>query len=182
MYLGALLAYPLVEIFLFILVARLVGWSNAFLLTVATSFLGYALIRAQRRWQIFGQNNFTAKSIENYLFCNLGAFALLIPGFLSDIFGLFVVIPWTRRLLLWILHIIRFDVSKRTNGPFSVFKTYSFGNDFRRQNDVPTGNIYDAEFEEIKINEHNQSPQTVVKNPEDDKRDDIIDVEFTVRD
>ena len=167
------LAYPIAEIALFILVGRLAGsWDWVVLPTLATSFLGYALLRAQRRWQVFGQNNFTQNSIENYLFGNLGAFALLLPGFISDLFGLIVIVPWTRRLLLAALKLIRFDVYEKSQGPFSVFRTYSFNSN--RNFSDQGGEFYDdntIDVEARNADSEDQSPP-----------DDAIDVEFTVRD
>ncbi|MBP5622639.1 MAG: FxsA family protein [Thermoguttaceae bacterium] len=169
------LAYPIAEIALFVLVGRLSGsWEWVVLPTAATSFLGYALLRGQRRWQVFGQNNFTQNSIENYLFGNLGAFALLLPGFISDLFGLIVIVPWTRRLLLAAFKLVRFDVYQKAQGPFSVFRTYSFNSNrnFSDQDDdefFDDDNTIDVEARNADSDDQSQS-------------DDAIEVEFTVRD
>lgn len=187
MYLSALLAYPLLEILVSIYVAKLIGWSNVVMATIATTFLGLALIRMQRRWQIFGRNDFSAKSLENYLFGNLGAFALILPGFLSDFFGLLIVVPWTRRLLLGFLRFIRFDVNKAASGPFSVFKTYSFSRGFQQSYDPRSPNGYGANYDEIVdvesygSNDADDSGNSNVSLRDDEGDDDAIDVEFTVR-
>lgn len=188
MNIGALLAYPFLEILLFVVVARAIGWDKAFALTFATSFLGFTLLRCQRRWQIFGQNDFTTKSIENFLFANLGAFALLLPGFISDVFGLLVIFPWTRKLLIAFFHLIHFDVSQHTS-PLSVFKTYNFSNGQRRDYDVDPENSeydprYDSDYDEIIDVESVDEAEAARDRREDgpNDKDDAIDVEFTVRD
>lgn len=188
MYLGALLAYPFLEILTFVAVAGAIGWSEAILLTIATSFLGYALIRCQRRWQIFGSNDFTARSLENYLFSNLGALALLLPGFISDVFGILVIIPWTRRLLISFFHLVHFDVTKHSSGPFSVFKTYNFGQGTRQNYGAESSsNDYEANYDSyhdeiIDVEPTPGKDDDARKKKDENDSDDAIDVEFTVRD
>ena len=190
--LGVFLAYPLIEIFIFILVAKLTSWKTVLLLTLATSFLGYVLLRCQRRWQIFGRNDFSSRSIENYLFANLGSFALLMPGFLSDVFGLLVIVPWTRRLLLAFFRVVNLDVNKAATGPFSVFRTYSFGGrgpqgfDARSANGYPGGRAddYSSEYPDgddvVDVESYDAGESRAQRN-DDGGDDDAIDVEYTVR-
>ena len=174
MWFWALVAYPILEVYLFILVCKGVGWENAVLLTVGTSLLGFFLLRIQRHWQIFGKNDFTARSIENYLFSNLGAFSLLLPGFVSDIFGVIVLIPFTRRALLSLLRLFRVDIYGKSTGPFSVLRTYSFGpqnpDEYNSRYSNDYGDVMDVESSETGFSS------------EDDSDDDAIDVDFTVRD
>lgn len=170
-----LLAYPIAEIALFILIGKLAqSWEWVVLPTIATSLLGYALLRGQRRWQIFGKNDFTPRSIENYLFGNLGAFALLMPGFISDLLGLILVIPWTRRLLLSMLKALHFDIKAKAHGPFSVFRTYSFSST-RQYYPEENGQNYDYS-DTIDVDAHNPSSDDPSQSD-----DNAIDVEYIVR-
>lgn len=168
MYILALLAYPFFEVYLFILACRSMGWENTVLLTLATSFVGLMLLRVQRSRQIFDRNNFTPDSIENYLFTNLGLFALILPGFISDLFGITVIFPPSRHALLKILRWLHFDLYGRSTGPFSVFRTYSFGSERPTPRDSDESSDYATSYE--------------TANDADDISDDAIDVEFTVRD
>ncbi len=158
------------------MIARIAGsWEWVVEPTVATSLLGYVLLRCQRRWQIFGRNNFTPRSIENYLFGNLGAFALILPGFLSDIFGLIIIIPHTRRILLAAFKMARFDLYERAKGSFSVFRTYSFHSDRHYPNQ--SASFYDDDTDDtidVVARDVNSEEQSQAR--------DAIDVEFTVRD
>lgn len=128
MFLLAFLLYPFVEVIVFILVAKATSLSIAFYLTLATSFLGVAIARMQRRGPIFGSSGMSEKTLKNYLFGNLGAFALILPGFVTDVMGVLVLIPVTRNFLLALIKLCKIDLYGQANGTFSVFRTWSFDN------------------------------------------------------
>ena len=96
----AFLLYPFVEIFVFILVARATSWETAFLLTIATTALGIIVLEASTPRPHFRFVGPLREFAKNYLFGNLGAFALILPGFVTDLLGLLIAIPLTRNLLL----------------------------------------------------------------------------------
>ena len=166
------LLWPLAEIYVFVLVGKALGWGNAVLLTVATSALGLLVMRLGRHRQIFGTGELTARSFENYLFGNLGALALVLPGFLSDALGLALIFPWTRRLLAAILRLARFDVRGRNLGPFSILKVYGLDSEARNSRDDEE--TLDAEFFDEEYYDANRDAES--------SDDDVIDVEYTVRD
>lgn len=135
MFLLAFILYPFVEIIVFLLVVRATSLSFALLLTLATSLLGFAIARLQHRGSLYGSTGFSADSLKNYLFANLGAFGLILPGFVTDVLGLLIAIPFTRRLLLAAIKFSRLDLSGKARGNFSVFKTWSFEDgDYQDQN------------------------------------------------
>ena len=172
-----LLLYPFLEVALFIQACRLMGWL-AIWLTIATSLLGLFLLRVQRRYPNFGRRDFSSRSIENYLFFNLGAFALLLPGFLTDIFGIIILIPLTRRLVLKLLRFLRIDFYRHSLGPFSVFKTYTFGT--THHSSPPKGYEPDIDSSEVvDVESHEISPESKDES-QIDLKEDVIEVDFTV--
>ena len=179
------LLYPIIEIVVFFLVCKATSLGIAVLLTLGTSALGFILFRLFRRG-ILGTNNFTSQSIQNYLFGNLGAFALILPGFVSDVLGIIIIVPWTRRLAIAFLRLIHVDANVLSRGSFSVFRAYSFGdkdsksydesNDSDFYNDAIEGEIIDVD--PCGTNESNDDYSS---NDDDASDDDAIDVQYTVR-
>ncbi|KQT85552.1 FxsA family protein [Aurantimonas sp. Leaf443] len=100
-----LLAMPLVEIGGFILVGDWLGLWPTLLLVVLSAILGAALLRRQgiatlRRMQgemragrVPGREAFDAVLI------GIAGMLLLVPGFVSDIFGLLLFVPAVRRMI-----------------------------------------------------------------------------------
>ena len=173
MFLLAFLLYPVVEIVVFILVVKATSLGVALLLTMATSILGVVIAKLQKRGPIFGSSGISENSLKNYLFGNLGAFALILPGFVADVLGLLILVPFTRNALIRLIKLCKIDLYRNANGNFSVFKTWSFSvNNFhdpqgRREYGTPDGDK----------NLETSSP--------DDEFDDapaLIDVEFTPKD
>ena len=95
---------PIIEIYLFIKIGSQIGAINTVLLILLTAFVGLIYVRYE------GFN--TLKSAISQLMKNeipmfeimsgaalvVGAFLLILPGFLTDILGLLFVIPITRKI------------------------------------------------------------------------------------
>ena len=95
---------PIIEIYLFIKIGSQIGAFNTILLIFLTAFVGLIYVRYE------GFN--TLKSAISQVIKNevplfeiisgaalvIGAFLLILPGFLTDVLGLFFVIPITRKL------------------------------------------------------------------------------------
>ena len=126
MFLLAFLLYPVVELAVYVFVVRATSLSFALLLTLATSLLGVAVVKLQRRGPIFGSSGISENALKNYLFGNLGAFALILPGFVTDVLGILILVPFTRKALIALVKLCRIDLNRNANGNFSVFKTWSF--------------------------------------------------------
>jgi UPF0716 protein FxsA len=102
----AVLALPLAEIVLFVLVAIWIGFLWALLAVVATSCAGALMLRmgggshVDRMKVVMGPQRVTALQSDSagtmYL---LAAILLLIPGFITDIVGLLLLITPLRRML-----------------------------------------------------------------------------------
>ncbi len=151
MFLLTFLLYPFVEILVFLLVVRATSFPTALALTLATSFLGILVAKLQRRGPLFGASGPTTDSLKNYLFGNLGAFALILPGFVTDVLGVLILIPFTRKLLLALVRFCHIDLYGNANGTFSVFKTWSFDDNGRPRSYEQETNLrepieYDAEY------------------------------------
>jgi UPF0716 protein FxsA len=105
MFLLALIAVPLIEVFVFIEVGEAIGWLGALLLLIGTSLLGAQLLRIQGRAAIerlqlaaAGQRPTADAAIDGALGF-LGAMLLLIPGFVTDALGALLLLAPTRRLV-----------------------------------------------------------------------------------
>jgi UPF0716 protein FxsA len=100
----ALLLLALLELTVFVLVGRGVGFGFAVLLVFAASLLGLVLLRREglRAWRGFraavesGQP--PGQQVTDGLVGLLGALLLALPGLLSGVVGLLLLVPPVRRL------------------------------------------------------------------------------------
>jgi UPF0716 family protein affecting phage T7 exclusion len=92
-----LLAYVIGELFVFSLVSDRLGFLVAFMLAILKAFLGFALVASFARSAISQMGRGPARIIElsgSALGARLlGAFFLILPGFLSGIIGLALLTP-----------------------------------------------------------------------------------------
>ena len=102
----ALLALPLMELAAFIAVAQAIGFLWALLLTVATSLAGAMMLRhaggnhIARARVALGEGSFTALHADSAgTLTLLAGILLLIPGFITDILGLLLLLAPLRRAL-----------------------------------------------------------------------------------
>lgn len=100
-----LLVLPLLEIFVIILVAHAIGGWATFLLIVAGSALGMWLVsrewgRASASLRASARTGaLPERSLVDSVCVLAGGLFLTFPGFVSDLVGLFLVLPPTRHLL-----------------------------------------------------------------------------------
>jgi UPF0716 protein FxsA len=98
----ALLALPIIEIVVVVAVGQAIGGWPTFLLLVATSLLGAWLIRREgaRAWRALEQavrsGRMPAREIADGVVVLVGGSLLLAPGFVTDVLGLLLVLPFTR--------------------------------------------------------------------------------------
>ena len=111
--LALLLIIPALELYLMLKVASWIGGGTTFLLIAATAIVGILLIQFEGRkvWQEaqvrMQEGQIPGLSLLDGLCVLGGGILLIIPGFLSDLVGLLLVIPFTRpyfrgRLLSWL--------------------------------------------------------------------------------
>ncbi|HEY3685022.1 MAG TPA: FxsA family protein [Streptosporangiaceae bacterium] len=99
-----LLLLPVLEIFVIISVGSAIGAWPTFALIVAISLIGAWLVRREgrRAWSALREAVATGRPPERELadtpFLMLGGVLLLIPGFITDVVGLVLVLPFTRPL------------------------------------------------------------------------------------
>tara|TARA_B100000989_G_scaffold297731_1_gene284482 strand:+ start:382 stop:783 length:402 start_codon:yes stop_codon:yes gene_type:complete len=89
-----LFALPFLEIIFFVLFGDLLGFLNALLLIIFTGFVGFWLIVS---FKFNVQKDI--KSPTDWIFGRLAGILLLIPGFLTDILGLIVLIKPLRKIV-----------------------------------------------------------------------------------
>ncbi len=95
---------PLAEIYLLIQVGQVIGVWWTILLLIADAVLGSWLIRREgrRAWLALREKvnagGLPAKELADGALILIGGTLLLTPGFLSDIVGIFLILPLTRPL------------------------------------------------------------------------------------
>jgi UPF0716 protein FxsA len=93
---------PIAELYVIIKVGGAIGVLPTIALLILDSFLGAALLRHQGRaaWQRFraalAENRVPATEVFDGAMIILGGAFLLTPGFISDVFGLLLLLPPTR--------------------------------------------------------------------------------------
>ncbi|NQT23626.1 MAG: FxsA family protein [Candidatus Omnitrophica bacterium] len=91
------------EVYLMIKIGRLVGALYTTLILFATAIIGIILARLEgyalvnRIKKEFTQGALMTDSVIEVIFVFLGAFLMVLPGFLTDIIGFLFIIPPTRR-------------------------------------------------------------------------------------
>ncbi len=99
------LAYGLIEIASIIMVGRWLGVIVTLLLIVGSAVLGLILLRLQgallslEQLQAMQRGEMGGLSSPDHLVKMLAALMLILPGFITDILGLVLLIPQTRMVL-----------------------------------------------------------------------------------
>ena len=100
-----IIGVPIIEIYLFIKIGAKIGAVSTILLIISTALIGLVYVRYE------GFN--TLRSAMSELIKNeiplfeiisgaalvIGAFLLLLPGFLTDILGFLLIFPLTRKII-----------------------------------------------------------------------------------
>jgi UPF0716 protein FxsA len=96
---------PILELWLIIEIGSLIGIWPTLALLLADALLGSLLLRHQGRgaWQRFNkalaERRFPGKEVADGLLIAIGGTLLLAPGFITDLVGLFFLIPPTRAIV-----------------------------------------------------------------------------------
>ena len=100
---------PIVELYVIIQVGQAIGVVPTLALLVADALLGSLLLRQQGRgaWRRFNaalnERRFPGREVADGLMIAVGGTLLLTPGFVTDIFGLALLIPPSRAVLRGLL-------------------------------------------------------------------------------
>lgn len=98
------IAVPILELYVIIQVGQAIGVGPTLALLLADALLGSLLVRHQglsawRRFnEAFAQRRFPGREIADGVLIVIGGTLLLTPGFVTDIFGLLLLIPPTRAI------------------------------------------------------------------------------------
>ena len=101
-----IIGIPLIEIYLFIKIGSQIGAFNTVLLILATAVIGVAYARYEGFNTLksgIGQlvkNEMPVYEIISGATLAFAAFLLILPGFATDLIGILLVIPFTRKILL----------------------------------------------------------------------------------
>jgi len=101
-----IIGIPLIEIYLMIKIGGMIGAFNTIFLIFFTAITGIYFARLEGLNTIrsgFGQlirNEMPVQEIISGAAIAFAAFLLIIPGFLTDLFGFLLLIPITRKILL----------------------------------------------------------------------------------
>jgi len=96
---------PIVELYVIIQVGQAIGVLPTLALLLADALLGSLLLRHQGRgaWRRFNealaQRRFPAREVADGVMIAVGGTLLLAPGFVTDAFGLILLIPPTRAIV-----------------------------------------------------------------------------------
>jgi UPF0716 protein FxsA len=99
-----LIAVPLIEVFVFVEVGHAIGWLWALALALGTTVIGWQLVRIEGRSAIerfslaVSQRRAPARVAIDGALGFLGGMLLVVPGFLTDVLGVLLVLPPTRAL------------------------------------------------------------------------------------
>ena len=92
---------PIIELVIFIEIGSYIGSLNVILSIIFTIFLGYYLIKRKLRNISFGMLNFNNihdvyAQYTSSIYSFIGGILLIIPGYLTDIIGLGILLPFFR--------------------------------------------------------------------------------------
>ena len=101
-----IIGIPLIEIYLFIKIGSQIGAFNTVLLILTTAVIGVAYARYEGFNTLkSGIAQLVKKEIPVYEIISgatlaFAAFLLILPGFATDLVGILLVVPFTRKILL----------------------------------------------------------------------------------
>lgn len=120
------LVLVILEVLAIRFVALRIGGGATFLLLVATSILGGWVVarEGRRRWQALADavraGRPPQREVADSILVLVGGLFLLLPGFLSDVLGLLLVLPFTRALARrFLMPLLGRRLLVRVSGPAS---------------------------------------------------------------
>lgn len=144
---------PFIEITLLIQVGTLVGSFNTFALLILMAFVGTLLVRRQglrtlQQAQLkLAQGQPPNKELLSGIMLFFAGVLFILPGFLSDFFALFLLIPFIRQQAgIWLIQRMRARSSKHFFQ--QGFHYYRQGHHSGKQHEAQRGQVLDADYEE----------------------------------
>jgi UPF0716 protein FxsA len=122
---AALLVLPILEIYVIIQVGQLIGAVPTIVLLVVESALGAWIVKREgrRAWYAlqaaFGTGRLPTRELADAALVLVGGTLLLTPGFVTDVFGFFFVLPFTRPVARrWLAWLVSRRMSRSTSRRF----------------------------------------------------------------
>lgn len=119
-----ILILPIIEIWAILQVGEWLGGWTTFLMILATGIAGayFARLEGRKVWlearRQMETGQMPGRSLIDGLCVLLGGLLLLIPGFLSDIAGIVLLLPASRPVFRWI--ILQWLEKRMRNGNFTI--------------------------------------------------------------
>lgn len=141
------LVVPLLELYVLIQVGQVIGVWWTILLLVADSIFGAWLMRREgsRAWKALQEaitgGRMPSKELADGALVVLGGALMLSPGFVTDVFGIVLILPFTRPFFRGIL------ASAVQRRMLTVTTTYgqTYGQGHRPDDGVVSGEVIDEE-------------------------------------
>jgi UPF0716 protein FxsA len=158
------IALPIAELYVIIQVGQSIGVLPTLALLIADSILGAALLRSQGRaaWARFNlaiaEGRVPAREVFDGAMIILGGALLLTPGFITDVFGLVLLVPPTRALMRRAVAAL----AKRRVGFATVFTNIPSPGSRRGPSNgggPPPSRSYDYEGSATEVDEHGELPE-----------------------
>lgn len=124
------LIVPFIELYFLIKIGGMIGALNTVLIILITASLGAYLAKSQGLYvfhqiqETMNQGRIPGNELLNGLFVLIGSFALLFPGFLSDIIGITMLIPKTREIYVNIARELLRKKIQKGNFQMSMYTNY----------------------------------------------------------
>jgi UPF0716 protein FxsA len=157
---------PIIELYVIIEVGQAIGIVPTLAILIGDALLGSLLLRQQGRqaWARFNraldERRFPGKEVADGLMIAIGGTLLLTPGFVTDVFGLILLVPPTRAVVRRGLQGIVGRRFRVVSGPAS----WGYGRMRGRGAEAPHGSRpsggrpYDVEGTGREVSEEDESP------------------------
>ena len=117
-----IIGIPLIEIYLFIKIGSQIGAFNTLILILTTAIVGVAYARYEgfntlkTGIRVLFKNELPIYEVISGATLAFAAFLLILPGFATDLIGILLVVPFTRKIILGrIIKKNKFNFSKNKN-------------------------------------------------------------------
>ena len=117
----SIILIPAVEIYLFIKIGAEIGAVTTVLLIFITAFIGIYYAKAEglntlnQGLKKMVRNQIPVYEMVSGALIGIGAIFLIIPGFATDFFGLLIIFPPTRKIVLKIFSNKNYNSNKKNN-------------------------------------------------------------------
>lgn len=149
--------YPILELWILFKFATVFGFWTTFFISIALVALGASLIVGQ--WQKMLTDFAKGEKLSiayllKYANKSLAGILIMLPGFISFVLGVLLLIPFTQKIISsLILKIFNIDASFQESS-FSNYSDFQ-NNSYNPNNEVEQGRVIDGEIVEKKDSDEN---------------------------